>query len=90
MKIKNGVAAALAIMAMTGFLAVFLSLALKEVPAANKDFFNTALIALVGLVGTAFGFYLGSSFGSAAKNDLLAQANMPPPAIAGDRKKEEL
>ncbi len=76
MKNKNGIAAILAITVLLGFLGVIASLIFREIPAANKDFFNTALIALVGLVGTAFGFYLGSSYGSFVKSN-------PPTASAG-------
>lgn len=74
---KNAVAAALALMAMAGFLAVFTFFAFGKVPPENKEFINQALIALIGFCGTAFGYYLGSSLSSAQKNDLLAQATVP-------------
>lgn len=80
---KNNIAAVLAIMAMTGFLSVIAFLGIGSVSPANKDFFNTALIALISCVSTAFGYYLGSSLGSAQKNDIIAQATAPgqaPPA----------
>lgn len=69
---KNAVAATLAMLAMLGFLVMFAALGFMPVPAANKDFFNMGFIALIGFVGTAFGYYLGSSLGSAQKNELLA------------------
>jgi hypothetical protein len=69
MKTKNSVAAVLAVTVLLGFLGVIVALIFKEIPTVNKDFFNTALIALVGLVGTAFGFYLGSSYGSFVKTN---------------------
>lgn len=70
---KNAVAASLAILAMLGFLVMFAVLGFMPVPAANKDFFNMGFIALIGFVGTAFGYYLGSSLGSAQKNELLTR-----------------
>jgi len=81
---KNSVAATLAIAAMLGFLCTLAYLAVGTVPATNRDFFNMALVALIGFVGTAFGYYLGSSLGSAQKNDLIRSAAAvpawPPPA----------
>lgn len=69
---RNRVAAVLALMAMVGFLLMFGALSFVQIPPANKDFFNMGFIALIGFVGTAFGYYLGSSLGSAHKNELLA------------------
>ena len=77
MKSTNIVASILAILAMIGFLSVFGFLGLQTVPPENKDFFNIALIALIGFVGTAFGYYLGTSDSSAKKNELLAKATPP-------------
>lgn len=70
---KNRIAAVLAIMAMVGFLLMFGAVCFIQVPPANKDFFNMGFIALIGFVGTAFGYYLGSSLSSAHKNELIAQ-----------------
>ena len=83
MNAKNAVAATLALMAMGGFLAFMAFLTVGNIPAGNKDFINQGLIALIGFVGTAFGFYLGSSYGSAQKNELLAEAE-PYPFIGVD------
>lgn len=58
---KNFIAGFLAALAMIGFLAVIGFLAFKNVPTANKDFFNTALIALISFVSTAFGYFLGAA-----------------------------
>lgn len=84
---KGVVAGFLAVVALIGFLAVFAFIALKEVPIANKDYFNAALIALIGFVGTGFGYFLGSSQGSARKTEIIgaepAAAPPPPPADAG-------
>lgn len=81
MKNKNVVAATLAIMAMATFIAAFFMLAWLPVPEGNKPFLNQSLIALIGLVGTAFGFYLGSSYGSAQKNGLIEKVSSPPRII---------
>jgi len=70
---KNRIAAVLAMMAMAGFLLMFGVLAFLRVPPENKDFFNMGFIALIGFVSTAFGYYLGSSLGSAHKNELFGQ-----------------
>jgi len=71
---KNKIAATLAIAAMLGFLTMFAVLGFAPVPPENKDFFNMGFIALIGFTSTAFGYYLGSSMGSAQKNDLLARS----------------
>lgn len=73
---RNRVAAVLAVLVTIEFTAVFAFLAFGKVDAANKDFFNIALIALIGLIQTAFGYYLGSSVGSARKTELIGTA--PP------------
>ncbi|MGE4406060.1 hypothetical protein [Pseudomonas sp.] len=82
-KRKGFMAGFLAATAMLGFLAVFAFLALQTVPEGNRDFFNMALVALIGLVGTAFGYYLGSSEGSARKNDLFLPEATPPAPPSG-------
>lgn len=62
MKIRrNFIAGTLAILAMLGFLAVIGFLAYEEIPAANENFFNTVLIALISFVSTAFGYFLGAA-----------------------------
>lgn len=81
---KRGfMAGLLAGLAMVGFLCVIGFLTVGTIPEGNRDFFNMALVALIGFVGTAFGYFLGSSDGSARKNDLLAQRELPPSAEAG-------
>jgi len=79
---KNRIAASLALMAMAGFLAMFGGLCFVQIPVQNKDFFNMGFIALIGFVGTAFGYYLGSSLGSAHKNELLAPGAQGVPGTA--------
>jgi hypothetical protein len=81
---KNRIAAALAIMAMLTFMLVLAILGFGKVPPENKDFFNSCLIALISFVGTAYGYYLGSSFSSGQKNALLAQALPPAADTAAD------
>lgn len=78
---KNRVAAFLAVASLVGFLAMFGFLAVKGVPEANKDYIDMCLIALIGFVGTAFGYYLGSSEGSSRKTDLMAPAPDFPLAL---------
>jgi drug/metabolite transporter (DMT)-like permease len=63
---KNFVAGFLAAFAMIGFLAVIGFLVFRDIPEANRDFFNMALVALIGFVSTAFGYYLGGSQSNAA------------------------
>lgn len=71
-KRQGVIAGFLAVAAMGGFLAVILCLFFCDVPQGNRDLLNTALIALIGCVSTATGYYLGSSYSSAQKNDILA------------------
>ena len=72
---KNTTQSFLAVTAMVGFLAVMVLLLSAPIPEGNKDLFNICLIALVGFVGTAFGYFLGSSQGSAHKTDILSSSN---------------
>jgi len=69
---KNIIQSFLAITSVIGFLVVMGFLFTTPVPTDNKDFFNICLIALVGFVGTAFGYFLGSSQGSARKTEIIA------------------
>lgn len=43
------------------------------VPAANDKNFTTVVVALLGMAGTAVGYYFGSSQGSERKTELMAQ-----------------
>lgn len=76
---KSSIAAFLAVTAMLGFLVTLAVLGFMPVPVENKDFLNMGFVALIGFVSTAFGFYLGSSYGSARKSEILAGAVAPPP-----------
>jgi len=78
---KHFVSGLMAIVSLLGFLAVVGLLMVRTIPPGNADFFNLALMALCGFVGTAFGFFLGSSLGSARKTELQAMGtagNAPP------------
>ncbi|OGU82652.1 MAG: hypothetical protein A2W11_06175 [Ignavibacteria bacterium RBG_16_35_7] len=54
------------------FTLVFAFICFGEVKTANKDFFNIALMALVGWVAGGIGYYLGSSNSSAKKSETIA------------------
>ena len=71
---KNGRGKFLAATSLFGFLGVMAFLCFGEVKAANKDFFNMALMALIGWVGIGIGYFLGSSDGSAKKNAVINTA----------------
>jgi drug/metabolite transporter (DMT)-like permease len=58
---KGIIPAILAIISTLGFLIIFGTLIFVDVSERNADYFNMGLIALIGFVGTAFGFYMGSS-----------------------------
>lgn len=66
------VAAILSITALLSVIAAVGVLMFYNVPPDNKDLVNIGIMALVGYTGTAFGFYLGSSMGSARKNEIMA------------------
>lgn len=68
---RDLVAGTLAILTLLGFLCVFVAIIFHEIPVANKDYFNTALIALIGFSATGIGYYLGTSQSSADKNEII-------------------
>ena len=76
---KNRIAAVLAMMAMVGFLAIFVMICFHQVPPENREFFTTGFNSLINFVLIGIGYYLGSSHGSSQKNDLLA----PPAGVPG-------
>jgi hypothetical protein len=78
--IKNRIGGFLAIAAMIGFLAMSAIVAMHQIPISNKDYFNMCLIAIIGLCTTAFGYYLGSSAGSARKTEIAIQPVAVPPS----------
>lgn len=65
---------------MVAFVVVTIALFFKAVPKGNADYFHICLIALVGFVGTAVGYYLGSADSSARKNDSLFPTKESQPA----------
>lgn len=56
---KLWVAAILAFIALLGLMGATAALLYVNIPDNNKDLFNVALMAIVGNVGVAFGFFLG-------------------------------
>jgi len=82
---KVTVGAALATMALIGLLGVIVALFFVEVKTANKDFLNIAIMTLVSCVSTGFGYFLGSSLGSAKKDELLLNSK---PKVEPDKPKE--
>lgn len=73
----NKVGAVLAIVSLFGFLGVFTFICFGEVKTANKDFFNIALMALIGWIGIAVGYYLGTSTSSANKSETIDKLTSP-------------
>jgi hypothetical protein len=74
MKSKNWVGGVLAVSAMMGFLLILTILMFHDVPTANKESFNVGLEALKALLTLAFGYYLGSSYGSQQKDKVIEEA----------------
>lgn len=68
---KVTVGATLAGMALFGLLGTISALFFIKIPPENKDFLNIAIMTLVSCVSTGFGYFLGSSLGSAKKDELL-------------------
>jgi hypothetical protein len=56
------------------FVAVMAILVLREIPDANRDFFNITLGALIGSFTGIVQWYFGSSSGSDEKTKLLADS----------------
>lgn len=81
MDMRDKVGASLAIISLIGFLLIFTFLCFGKVDPANKDFFNIALMALVGWIGIAVGYYLGTSAGSAKKSETMAAGLSSLPTI---------
>jgi len=68
---KITVGAILATMALTGLLGAIVALFFIKIPPENKEYLNIALMTLVSCVSTAFGYFLGSSLGSAKKDGII-------------------
>ena len=68
---KDWMMSATGIVVLSAFVGVIMMVALRSIPATNKDIFNI----LVGAVSTAAGsiiqYYFGSSRGSREKNDTI-------------------
>ncbi len=88
---NNYVGAILSISSLIMFGAVFYFICTGEVKPANKDFFNIALMALIGWIGIAIGYYLGTSTSSAKKSETIDKLTTPPAnaTIKTDTEKRE-
>ncbi len=87
---KNVVGAVLALLALAGLLLFAAALLFLKIPEDNQQLVNIALMAIVGNVGTAFGFFLGASVSGtkaapAPPSPGTAPAPEPPsaPAVSG-------
>ena len=74
---KVTIGAILATMALVGLLGVIVALFFIKIPTENKDFLNISIMTLVSCVSTAFGYFLGSSLGSAKKDEFRKNGNPP-------------
>ena len=72
---KVTVGGVIAILSVLGLLGMAGALLFITVPPSNEKYFYIVAMALVGNVGTAYGYYLGSSQGSSEKNKLIASIN---------------
>ncbi len=79
MENKNTVGALLAIAYTLIFAAVLMFLLYGNVPKDNEKYVLLLLGSLVGFAGTAVNFFLGSSLGSAKKDDAITSLTTPPP-----------
>lgn len=70
----------LAVLAMITFMVCLYLLFFKTIPAGSKDVLLIVAGALIVLVKDVYGYYFGSSEGSARKTELLSTAE---PATAG-------
>jgi hypothetical protein len=68
---KLTVGAALAGAALVALILAVGGLMFIDIPTANRDLLNVALMALIGNVGTAFGYFLGTSESSKKKDDTI-------------------
>jgi CDP-diglyceride synthetase len=79
---KNVVGAVLALLALAGLLAITGVFLFVKIPEDNQQLVNIALMAIVGNVGTAFGFFLGASIGTPKPLTPVSPA-VPGPAPPG-------
>ncbi|MGH7868787.1 MAG: hypothetical protein ACREP9_14430, partial [Candidatus Dormibacteraceae bacterium] len=80
--VRSSIPPLLGLLVTLGFFGLLYWMAMREIPAANKDVLNIML----GSLGTAWvaviGYYFGSSSGSDRKTELLAGA--PPAKTKGN------
>lgn len=75
---KNIIGGILALSVTWGLLLLIGYLLFKEIPEKNIDLFKTGIIAIIGFVNLAVGFYLGSSYGSLVKTDQQVDSKITP------------
>jgi len=79
MKRKFDLKPLLALAAIIGFFgAIIVLISAPEIPGSVKDILLILIGALVAIVKDVFGYYFGSSEGSARKTELLTPAPAPP------------
>lgn len=62
----------LALVVLTGFFGIILSLFFIDIPSGNMDLLKTFGIALISIVSAVAGYYFGSSEGSARKTEIMS------------------
>ena len=79
MKRKFDLKPLLALAAIIGFFAAIIVLiSAPDIPGSVKDILLILIGALVAIVKDVFGYYFGSSEGSARKTELLTTVPAPP------------
>lgn len=74
---SNPVGAVLAFLIILTFIAFLALLMFAEVPQENIELVREMMIALIAALGAGYGYYLGSSDGSARKTELM-KGSAPP------------
>lgn len=74
---KNIVAAIISVASLLGFMGVMVVLLFIKIPPENENLFNMSLMALVAIVNQGAGFYVGSSVGSAKKDEVIQNLTAP-------------
>jgi uncharacterized membrane protein len=74
---SNPVGAVLAFMIVMTFIGFLVLLMFAKVPAENIELVREMMIALIAALGAGYGYYLGSSNGSARKTELMKSPEGP-------------
>ena len=79
---KNVIGSVIALLLVIGFLSVMglLAIGWVVINPDSKEFFNISLGALISFTGLSINYFLGSSKGSADKNELMGLKPPEPPA----------